>query len=63
MRDAMARAGVQLRFGSLPARIEKQAAGDLRVHLTDGETIDVDHVLIATGRLPNTRDSVSNRRA
>ena len=54
VREAMARRGVRLRFGCLPRRIEKQADGALRVGLSDGETIDVDQVLIATGRLPNT---------
>ncbi|HKN28359.1 MAG TPA: glutathione-disulfide reductase [Roseiarcus sp.] len=55
MRDAMARAGVKLRFGCLPVRIEKQPDGALRVVLSDGLAILVDQVLIATGRLPNTR--------
>ena len=54
VRDAMARSGVKLRFGCLPARIEKQADGAFSVALSDGPTIDVDQVLIATGRLPNT---------
>ena len=55
VRDAMARAGVKLRFGCLPVRIEKQPDGALRVVLSDGLAIDVDQVLIATGRLPNTK--------
>jgi glutathione reductase (NADPH) len=54
VRDAMGRAGVKLRFGCLPARIVKQAGGALGVELSDGSTIEVDQVLIATGRLPNT---------
>ena len=55
MRDAMAKAGVVFRFGSLPARIEKQRDGALRVTLTDGAAIEADQVLIATGRLPDTK--------
>jgi glutathione reductase (NADPH) len=54
MRDAMARAGVVLRFGSLPRRIEKARDGSLRVTLTDGAVVEADQALIATGRLPNT---------
>ena len=33
----------------------KQADGALSVALSDGPTIDVDQVLIATGRLPNAK--------
>ena len=54
VRDAIARSGVTLRFRCLPARIEKRADGAFCVDLTDGGTIEVDQVLIATGRLPNT---------
>jgi glutathione reductase (NADPH) len=54
VRAAMARAGVKLRFACLPSGIEKRADGDLRVRLSDGSSLEVDQVLIATGRLPNT---------
>ena len=55
VRAAMAREGVTHRFGILPARIEKRADGTRRVQLSDGETFDVDQVLVATGRLPHTK--------
>ncbi len=55
MRDAMARAGVVFRFGSLPTRIAKQGGGSLHVTLSDGAVIEAEQALIATGRLPNTR--------
>ena len=55
MRDAMAKAGVAFRFGSLPTRIEKGLDGALRVTLSDGAAVEADQVLIATGRLPDTR--------
>ena len=55
VRDAMARAGVKLRFGCLPARIEKKADGSRLVTLSDGATVEVDQVLVATGRLPHTK--------
>ena len=54
VRDAMLRAGVAFRFGSLPKRIEKLRDGTRRVALSDGHTIEVDLVLAATGRHPYT---------
>jgi glutathione reductase (NADPH) len=54
MRDAMTRAGVILRFGCLPTRIDRQGDGSLRVTLSDGAVLEADQALIATGRLPNT---------
>ena len=54
LRDELARAGVKLRFGCLPTRIEKRGAC-LDVALSDGEAIEVDQVLVATGRRPNTK--------
>ncbi|MGQ0446397.1 MAG: glutathione-disulfide reductase [Beijerinckiaceae bacterium] len=53
VRDALARAGVNLNFGMLPTRIEKTPTG-YRVSLTNGTRIDADQVMIATGRRPNT---------
>jgi glutathione reductase (NADPH) len=55
MRDAMARAGVAFRFGCLPVRIENQCDGALRVELSGSVGIEVNQVLIATGRLPHTK--------
>jgi len=55
VRASMARAGIGLRFGCLPSRIEKHGEGDLRVALSDGSSLEVDQVLIATGRIPNTQ--------
>jgi glutathione reductase (NADPH) len=52
--EAMTHAGVALKPGVLPVRIEKKADG-LSVALSNGEAIDVDQVLIATGRRPHTR--------
>jgi glutathione reductase (NADPH) len=55
VRDAMARAGVALRFGCLPMRIELLPDSALRVALSDGSAIEVDQVLFATGRQPYTK--------
>jgi glutathione reductase (NADPH) len=53
VRDGLANAGVKLNFGMQPARIEKTASG-YHVSLTKGARLDVDQVMIATGRRPNT---------
>jgi len=54
LRDEMARVGVNFRFERLPRRIERHGAVK-RVTLTGGEIIDVDQVLVATGRRPDTK--------
>ncbi|HMN72245.1 MAG TPA: glutathione-disulfide reductase [Rhodoblastus sp.] len=51
--DAMGHAGVALKPGLLPTRIDR-VAGALRVTLSDGSSADVDQVLVATGRAPLT---------
>lgn len=54
LRDALAEAGVSFKFTNLPARIEKNAHG-LSVALRNGDGLDVDQVMVATGRHPNTQ--------
>jgi glutathione reductase (NADPH) len=54
LRDGLRAAGVDLRFGRLPTKIEKVADG-LRVTFSDGATLAVDQVLVATGRAPATK--------
>jgi glutathione reductase (NADPH) len=54
LRDEMTRVGVKFHFGRLPSYI-RPLDGAKRVTLTTGETLDVDQVLIATGRRPHTR--------
>ena len=51
----MRRKGIDLRFESNPAKIEKTAAG-LVATLEDGATVEADIVLYATGRAPNSRN-------
>src|SRR5437588_4319366 len=52
---ALRDAGIDLRTGILPARIDKTNKG-LDMHLSDGSCVEVDQVLVATGRRPNTKD-------
>ena len=50
--------GVQMRFGTNIARIERRGrepGGALRAALADGSSLDTDCVMYATGRAPNTR--------
>ena len=53
LRDALAHAGVDLRFGVLPTEIAKTDKG-VRLKLSDHGDLDVDQVLVATGRAPHT---------
>ncbi|WP_239805783.1 glutathione-disulfide reductase [Croceicoccus hydrothermalis] len=47
--------GIEFRFNADFRGIEKNDDGSLRVSMTNHDDIDVDCVLFATGRLPNTR--------
>jgi len=55
LREEMARSGVKFRFGRLPSLIRRDGAAK-RVTMTDGETLEVDEILVATGRRPNTQN-------
>jgi glutathione reductase (NADPH) len=48
--------GIDLRFDSDIARIEKAADGVLRATLVDGSRLEADAILFATGRHPLTQD-------
>jgi glutathione reductase (NADPH) len=58
LRDALGaayeRQGTELALNRTISRLEKSAGG-IVVHLSDGSTREVDQVLVATGRRPNTR--------
>jgi len=49
-------AGVRVMIGASPEQIIRDADGTVHTTLADGETIDTDEVLVATGRKPNTAD-------
>jgi glutathione reductase (NADPH) len=53
LREALSAAGVQFACGALPVAIAKRD-DILSVTLTDWKVLDVDRVMIATGRRPNT---------
>lgn len=48
--------GVRVMIGASPDRIHRDPHGVVHTTLADGETIDTDEVLVATGRRPNTAD-------
>jgi glutathione reductase (NADPH) len=54
LRNAMTEAGITFKFATLPTSIEKTASG-LKVTLSNGAAIEVDQVMLATGRDPNTK--------
>lgn len=54
VRDEMAKKSVQLHFQHQVSSIEKCTDGSLRVTDSDGKVLEVDAVLYATGRKPNT---------
>ncbi|MGA3304125.1 MAG: glutathione-disulfide reductase [Methylovirgula sp.] len=54
LRDAMVQAGIAFKFSTLPTAIEKTASG-FKVALTNDAALDVDKVMLATGRTPNTK--------
>ena len=54
VRDEMQKKAVQLHFQHQVESIEKCTDGSLRVHSSDGGVLEVDAVLYATGRKPNT---------
>ena len=52
--DEMAKKGINIVAKTLPERIEKTGSG-VRVHLNNGEVIEADQIMYATGRAPNTK--------
>ena len=53
--DAFAGAGIDVRFGASPTAVGRDGAdGPITLTLPGGGTIEVDEVLVATGRRPNT---------
>ncbi len=46
--------GIRLRLGTKAERVEVLDDGRARVHLTQGEPVEVERILVATGRTPTT---------
>jgi pyruvate/2-oxoglutarate dehydrogenase complex dihydrolipoamide dehydrogenase (E3) component len=53
---ALRESGVTVRVGAEAASVDRADDGTVRLALTDGDRIEVDEVLVAIGRTPNTRD-------
>jgi glutathione reductase (NADPH) len=54
LRDALSETGIAFKFENMPVRLEKIGTA-IRVTLAKGESLEVDQVMLATGRHPNTR--------
>ena len=54
LQDEMRKNKIDLRLNEVPERIEKLEDGSLRVHMKGAEALEVDQVLMATGRQANT---------
>lgn len=54
IRDILVAEGIEIRLGVAVGRVERTAMG-VRVHLADG-AVEGTHLLVATGRKPNTDD-------
>lgn len=46
--------GIHVRFGTSATAVERTSAGAVTMSLDDGETLEADEVLVATGRRPRT---------
>ena len=55
LQDEMTKAGIDIRTGSPGARIDKTADG-YRLTLENGDVVEADLVMYATGRTPNTKN-------
>lgn len=55
LRAAIVESGISFKFGTLPTRIDKTANG-FTVALSNGASLNVDQVMLATGRDPATKD-------
>ncbi|MEU7875208.1 NAD(P)/FAD-dependent oxidoreductase [Dactylosporangium sp. NPDC049140] len=49
-------AGVSVRIGAQAVSVTRNGDGTVHVALTDGEQVEADELLVATGRTPNTQD-------
>jgi dihydrolipoamide dehydrogenase len=54
--DVLRDDGVDVRMETEVRRLERTADGRARAHLSDGSALEVDRVLVATGRRPETKD-------
>ncbi|GAA2325833.1 NAD(P)/FAD-dependent oxidoreductase [Dactylosporangium salmoneum] len=54
--QSLREAGVQVRLGAEAASVHRDGEGTVHITLTDGERVEADELLVATGRTPNTQD-------
>jgi pyruvate/2-oxoglutarate dehydrogenase complex dihydrolipoamide dehydrogenase (E3) component len=54
--DSLTASGAQVLVGASPVLVTRDTDGTVHVTLDDGQVIDADEILVATGRRPNTND-------
>lgn len=54
LHEAMEKKGIRILCQTIAERVERRADGRLDVNLSNGETLTVDQVMLALGRLPNS---------
>ena len=54
--DALRASGVTLHLNSDAAEVQRDGSGTVHLTLADGQVVEADEVLVATGRRPNTKD-------
>jgi pyruvate/2-oxoglutarate dehydrogenase complex dihydrolipoamide dehydrogenase (E3) component len=54
--EALQKAGVSVRLGAEARTVHRDDTATVHITLTDGDRIDADELLVATGRRPNTAD-------
>lgn len=55
LQEAMIDKGIKLVLGQIFDKIEKRADGRLEAHLSGGDVLETDQVMLAIGRSPNTK--------
>lgn len=55
LQETMVAKGIRIICGAVFEKVEKQSDGELKVSLTNGETLNVGQVMMAIGRKPNTK--------
>ncbi|NQV98986.1 MAG: glutathione-disulfide reductase [Rhodospirillales bacterium] len=56
LRDEMTKKGIHIHSGTTVSAVVKKPAGDLTMQLDGADDLNVDQVMYATGRAPNTKD-------
>ncbi|MBV2144470.1 glutathione-disulfide reductase [Falsochrobactrum sp. TDYN1] len=56
LHETMEAKGIRVICGAIFKQVEKQSDGELKIMLSNGDTLEVDQAMMAIGRQPNTAD-------